>query len=174
MWDPDGGGWAERLRTAAQEMTLKGRNDVRIFNCGVPGDRVRDVIRRIGVEAWARQPQRILLAVGTNDSPHNGQAGTPPHEFESQYRALIETAYEITRDLVVVGLPNVDESLLVGWSNEAIAPYNALLAEAAERHELAFVNPFGVLDTDDLRPDGLHPSPSGHRKLAELIAPHLF
>ncbi len=173
-WDPEGGGWVDRLKVAAQEMTLRGRRDIQIFNCGVPGDRVGDVLRRMGVEGWARRPDRIILAVGINDTPHNGEAGTPPEDFQETYTALIEAAYELTRDVVIVGLTNVDESLLTGWTNDAVAVYNALVAEAAERHELTFVNPFGTLERDDLLPDGLHPSPSGHRKMAEMIAPHLF
>jgi len=174
-WDEDGGGWAQRLARTANRLCDRGLTEKRVHSLGVPGDRLADVLARFHGEADARDIEHVVIAIGLNDAPHlddTGAAvpGTDPHTFRLQYDALLEKAFRFTQDVVLLGLTNVDEGLAHGWSNASIGHYDALVRSIAERHGLPFLDPFGSLDATDLQIDGVHPGPSGHRKLHDLVA----
>lgn len=164
-FDMELGGWVNRLKIFYNQ-----KRETDVYNLGVSGDYVLDVLNRLDVEAKARIPDIIILAIGINDSPHwTNLFGTKLTDFENRFRELLEKSRKFTKDIIIVGLTNVDDSnKLHGYKNEKIEKYDQKLKEIARKENLLFVDLFGSLQKEDLS-DGLHPSASGHKKIFEKV-----
>ena len=175
-WDPTGGGWVGRLREAGCDRTDRSNPNygeyIAVYNCGISGNKIADVLGRFDVEARSREPAIIVLAIGINDIPHDGYPGTPPADFQRAYEELIAKAKRYATGVVLVTPTNVDESRSEHeYKNADIAELVEVVEQCGIDHALPVVNVFGLLTSEDLHPDGLHPGPGGHQKLYERIAP---
>lgn len=166
-YDLELGGWVNRLKLYYDN---KGGFEVDIYNHGISGDRISDVLNRFETEAKAVMPDKIILAIGINDSPHWANLfGTKLSDFENRFNELLEKSKKFTKDILIVGLTNVDDSnKLHGYKNEKIEKYDQKLKEIAQQQNLPFIDLFGSLGKKDLL-DGLHPSASGHKKIFEKV-----
>lgn len=173
-YDGAEGGWAHRLRHTCERLGDLGLSEKRVHALGIPGERLEGVLRRFDVEAGAREAEHFIFAVGINDAPHLGdgghRAGTDLPRFRLTYEALLEKAFRFSKDILLVGPTNVDEGLADGWTNHAIAPYVEVIRHLAQRQGVDFLDAFGTMGREDLQIDGLHPGPTGHRKLHDAVA----
>jgi lysophospholipase L1-like esterase len=167
-FDREAGGWADRLKT---HFWQKGDTDTDVYNYGVSGDKVSDVLKRFDFEAAIKPPNIVLFSVGINDSLHSVNfKGTPLEEFRKNYQQLIERAKKFTEKIIIVGLTNVDEEIeRKGYKNEEIKKYNKVMKEVAAEKNLKFIDLFGILTKEDLSIDGLHPDANGHKKIFERV-----
>jgi lysophospholipase L1-like esterase len=179
-WDPSGGGWANRLREVGCNRLDLSEPDhdwdyAAVYNCGICGDKLADVLRRFDVEAEARQPTVVILAIGINDIPHGDHRGTPPDDFARGYVELIAKAKRFTQDVILVTPTNVDEARSEhDYRNADISALAEVVEKCAGDAGLPLVKAFGTLTPEDLHPDGLHPGPAGHEKLFRAIEPVVF
>lgn len=165
-YDLEFGGWVNRLRLYFDN---KGDFETEVYNCGVSGDTVADVLKRFDAEAKARTPDKIVLAIGINDTLHSEDPGTNPADFEKQYRSLLEKAKKFTSEIIILGLTNVDEtSGDHGYKNESIEKYDQKIKQLAENENLPFIDLFSTLSIDEFE-DGLHPNTHGHQKIFEKV-----
>ena len=166
-YDLEFGGWVNRFKLYYDQ---QGNYETDIYNLGICGDKVKDVLKRFQAEAQARKPNKIILEIGINDSPHLTYLfGTKLIDFEGRFRELLEKAKKFTNDVVIVGLTNVDESnKLHGYKNEKIEKYDRKLKEIAKDKNIRFVDLFNILTVDDFE-DGLHPNARGHQKIFEKV-----
>ncbi len=166
-FDLESGGWVERLKVHF----FDNDPETYVYNCGVSGDRVSDVLKRFDLEVDARRPDKIIFSIGINDSTNiDNPGGTPIDEFKSSYKELLDKAEKITKDIVVVELNNIDEeSNKFGYRNEEIKKYNEVIKEISQERNLKFADCFGVLTRDDFYNDGDHPNAAGHKKIFEKV-----
>lgn len=177
-WDPEGGGWVGRLRTAGCRRVDRSDPNfdpyTAIYNCGIAGNRVGDVLARFDVEAAAREAHVVVIAIGINDVPHQGKSGTPIAVFRDHYATLVARACAVASDVLLVTPTNVDETRSEhNHRNTDIATVVDCVETIAADLSLPLVRVFGVLTADDLH-DGLHPNSAGHEKLAQAIIPVVF
>lgn len=169
------GGWVQRLRTFV-ESTEK---DIHVYNLGVSGDNTEDLLKRFKKECEAREPSKIIISIGTNDSQYVLTKDKPRisiEDFESNLGVLVSQAKEFTKDIVFCGLLKVDESktMPIPWDrkkfydNENILKYNSVIKSVAEKYNLKFINLYDVVGLNDLH-DGLHPTSMGHQKIFEVM-----
>ncbi len=164
-WDKELGGWVNRLRLYFDNQN----QETEIYNCGVDGDYVGDVLKRFNVEAQARNPQIIVLAIGINDSPHSSNPnGTNLKELKTQYLELIKKAKRFTQKIIILGPTNVDDNNEKGYKNESIETVSGIIQKLAEKQKLTFIDLFGILSIDEFE-DGLHPNSKGHQKIFEKV-----
>jgi len=148
---------------------------VAVYNCGVGGDMVSDVLDRFEQEADARKPAAIVIAIGINDVKHDDYAGTTEGDFNHRYGRLLDLARARTEDVVAITPTNVDENRLEHeYRNSDIAVLAAAVRQCAADRDVIVVDVFGSMSPADLSPDGLHPGGAGHKKLFGLIAPVVF
>ncbi len=165
-WDLTSGGWVNRLRNYYDN----NNRDISVYNNGVDGDYVGDVLKRFDTEVEARDPDAIILAIGINDTSHTSNpAGTNLEKFEESYKILLEKSEKFTGKVVIVGLTNVDEnSGKHGYKNVEISRFNETVKSIAKTKNIPFIDLFGLLENDELD-DGLHPNSSGHKKIFEKV-----
>jgi len=169
-WDLEFGGWVNRLRTYCDNRS----REIEIYNNGVDGDYIEDVLNRVEIETEARNPDLIIFAIGINDTPHASNThGTSLEKFEESYKKLLVKSAKFTNEVIVVGLTNVDEnSGDHGYRNDKISKYNEILISIAKLRNLLFVELFGSLENDEFD-DGLHPNAKGHKKIYEKVRENL-
>ncbi len=111
--------------------------------------------------------------------PKNPQRVVPLATTQKNLGKLIKRAKKITKNIIFLGLTNIDESksMPVFWEGENtnifftqanINLYNAKIKELSIRNNLFFIDMFNVLKNEDLK-DGLHPNYRGHKKIFEKI-----
>lgn len=198
-WDPDGG-WPGRLRNFLDARALMDSNPIELntnkyialYNLGIPGDTSRGLAKRFSNEVKPRinkeQKTVILIAIGTNDAQfdlNKNEFNVSLSETEANVSRLIREAKKFTRDVVVVGLPPVDEAKTaplywvdgIHYINKNIQQYNQLIKAISEREEVKFIDINESLASHDvtiLMEDGIHPSRFGHQIMFECIRDFLL
>jgi len=198
-WDPEGG-WPGKLRNFLDARALRENNPVELntsgyvalYNLGIPGDTSRGLLQRFRSEVLPRineeQKTIVLIAIGTNDAQfdfdHN-QFKVPIEETEQNILELIHQARKFSKNIIVVGLPPVDEKKTAPlywvegthYTNENIKKYNDLIKKVAVKEEVGFINintNLKVHDVSVLMEDGIHPSAFGHTLMFEEIRDYLL
>lgn len=166
-YDLELGGWVNRLKLYFDN---KGDFTTDIYNHGISGDRVIDVLERLDNEVKSVLPDKIILAIGINDTPTPDlPRGTDPKTFKEQYQKLIAKAKQHAKSLMIVGLTNVDEEIPDhGYKNDQIEKLDKIIKELAAKEKTPFAELFGILTPDDVM-DGLHPNAKGHQKIFEKV-----
>lgn len=185
-WDSGIGGWVDRIRQFLHDRTYQSRftDYYFVYHLGIPGNTTRDILRRLPVEARAREPHLIIFAVGINDARHQDAEKTqnvPADEFTNNIRALIMEARggahprRSARDIMFIGLTEVDEQKTMPFEentyfeNSSIARYNEIIKTVCKQEKVPFVDMSGVLDPLNDLEDGLHPNEEGHKKIFEAV-----
>ncbi|MDP2641526.1 MAG: GDSL-type esterase/lipase family protein [Candidatus Yanofskybacteria bacterium] len=170
-YDPEQGGWATRLRNYFEAQD----KDIDVYNLGVSGNTIADLLSRIEVEAKAREPNLIIFAIGINDAQFihstNGLR-VSLDEFQQNLAKLLSLANNFTEKIVFVGLTAVDESKTTpcpwkpdkSYFNENIKRLDNAIEKFCESNKLKFISMDSVVGNDDLI-DGLHPNTKGHAKI---------
>jgi acyl-CoA thioesterase-1 len=135
-----------------------------VRNAGVSGETSAGALRRID---WLlqRPVAVLLLETGAND----GLRGQPPEATRANIRSMLDRARRQAPPpcLVLVGM-----EALPNLGADYTRRFRALFPELA-REQGALLVPFlleGVGGVAALnQPDGIHPNPEGHRRLADTV-----
>jgi acyl-CoA thioesterase-1 len=136
----------------------------RVVNAGVSGETSAGALRRID---WLlREPVALLvLETGAND----GLRGQDPDSIRGNIQAIIDRVHAAQPQvrILLVGM-NAMPNLGRGY----ITRFQAVFPAVARANGLPMVPALleGVGGVDSLnQPDGIHPTPAGHRKLAANV-----
>lgn len=173
--DSEGLGWVGRLRN---QLFL---NDaVSVYNRGICGDTSEDILKRFKVEAESIEPDKIIFAVGTNDSKYpegKDLNNVDLSQFESNINQLIKQAREFTQDISFVGLIKAKEEVKTErgstFINRDIRKYNDCLKSICQKNNLSFVDIFEVIDSNGDLYDIVHPNKEGYDKMYKTISASL-
>jgi acyl-CoA thioesterase-1 len=140
----------------------------RVINAGLSGDTSAGGLRRI--DWMLRQPVAVfVVALGGND----GLRGVDPAETRRNLLGILRRVRERNPEarLVVAGM-EMSPTMGRDYTDAFRATFPAVAAETG-----AALIPFlldGVGGRPDLNlPDGIHPTPEGHRRIAEVVWPVL-
>lgn len=139
----------------------------RLVNAGVSGDTTAGGLARVEWVLKSR-PDVVVVELGAND----GLRGQPPEALEQNLRGVIEACQTGGAKVLLLGL-RMPPSLGPGY----VRDFEAVYPRVAEALDVAFVPYFmeGVAGVPDMNlSDGMHPTPQGHRRLAENVAPELL
>jgi len=161
--DPD-----QAYPAVLQRMIDSAGYEFRVLNRGVSGETSAGAAKRA---AWLfQQPVAVLvLETGGND----GLRGLDPEALRTNIQAVIDLARgrDPAPQILLLGMeapPNLGASYT--------SRFREAYREVARANEIPMV-PFvleGVAGVDSLnQADGIHPTPEGHRRMAEIIWPAL-
>jgi len=155
-----------------------GRNP-QIINRGISGNRVVDLYARWKPDAIHLRPDLISILIGVNDTWHEFGSGNGVEidRFRSIYWMLVEWTRRVLPDTqLALCEPFVLPCGVVGegWRDE-IDQRREVVAELASGFHCLHV-PFQTMFDEALgeaapgywAPDGVHPSPAGHARMASL------
>lgn len=155
-------------------------HSLRIFNRGISGDKIPNLLARWQVDALDLKPTVLSLMVGVNDTGHRFVAtsyGVPVPEYERGYRKLL--------DWTKAGLPRAGVRLVLcepftlpcGVVNEQWEPEmtqrRAIVKQLAKEYGAVFVAFQSAFDEASKATgpkywsdDGVHPTMAGHGLMA--------
>ncbi|MFE4797473.1 SGNH/GDSL hydrolase family protein [Streptomyces sp. NPDC056708] len=148
-----------------------------VINKGLNGNRVYDLESRWTTDVIDHRPTVVTVKIGINDTWRRYDRGliSPVDEFEACLdRLLADTARKLSARLVVITpflLPVTSDQ--EAWSEDLSprtdAVLRAALANGAQvvRADLALLRAAEEQGAAELAPDGVHPSPLGHRLIAD-------
>jgi len=134
----------------------------KVINAGVSGDTTAGGVRRI---EWLmkHKPNIVILALGAND----GLRGLSIKEMRTNLETMIRISHDNNAKVLLAGmkaLPNYGEDYQV--------EFEAVYFDLAKKYDLILL-PFlleGVAGVREYtRPDGLHPTASGYKIVADLV-----
>jgi acyl-CoA thioesterase-1 len=151
-----------------------GERRPRIVNSGISGNRAIDLVARWSTDVLAHDPSLVSILIGINDTwrRYDEDDPTTAESFETSYRELLDS---LTCPVVLIEpflLPvkdgqeewreDLDPKLDV--VRKLAVEYGAILVPAdTELNRQA-----AAVGAATLAGDGVHPSPAGHRAIAEL------
>lgn len=151
---------------------------MRFLNRGISGHRVVDLYARWKVDALNLQPDVISILVGINDTWHefNNANGVEVARFETIYQLMLEMTREVLPDVELIlcepfalpcgavgadWLPDVAGRIevvhrLADRFDAVLVPFQQVLKDAVGEGDPAY-----------WAHDGVHPTPAGHRVMAD-------
>lgn len=136
--------------------------NVKVINGGSSGATSASGLKRMD---WYLQtkPDLLVLALGAND----GLRGLKLSETEKNLAAVIEKAQERGIKVVIAGM-----KMPTNYGEPYRGDFENLFVKLAKKYKIGLI-PFlleGVAARPDLNlPDGIHPNPKGHEKMAETV-----
>lgn len=166
------GGWVDRLKN---DLMKDKENYFEVYNLGITGGNTEELLKRFEIENEARNPNVIIIAIGTNDAAYlnSGKDNfVPVGKFKSNLEKIINQSRNFDAEIILIGLTNVDDNKVnpVPWAtdfhynNDNIVKYNDALKEICEKNNVLFMEMMDLLNEKDLE-DGLHPNSEGHEKM---------
>lgn len=153
----------EEAFPALMEKKLKTKNfNVKVINGGSSGATSASGLKRMD---WylKEKPEILVLALGAND----GLRGLKITETEKNLEAVILKASERNIKVIIAGM-----KMPTNYGEPYRRDFEALFGKLAKKYKLPLI-PFlleGVAADPKLNlPDGIHPNPMGHEKMAELV-----
>lgn len=137
-----------------------------LVNAGVSGDTSAGGLARVEWVLKSR-PDVVIVELGAND----GLRGQPPESLEQNLRAVVEACRAGGAQVLLLGL-RMPPSLGPDYARA----FDAVYPRVAEALDVPFVSFFmeGVAGVPEMNlSDGMHPTPEGHRRLAENVAGEL-
>ncbi len=184
-WDDEMGGWVNRLRVFVMGKAIADSwNDV--YELGVNGSTSENVLNRMEFELFQRtipeQGDILIIAVGINDCVFLKDQDSnliTASQFKENLQYITALAKKYSEKIVFAGLIPVNEKeanprdCIVCYGNKYINEYNNIIKSVCEKNNLIFIDVLEEFQKIDykklLDEDGLHPNPSGHQKIFEVV-----
>lgn len=178
--DPEGGGFVARLKSWHESADpIKNR----VYNLGIGGDAVAEMLARSGVEVPARRPELILLYPGLNDTRRTGDRTSPPQtefsDVRSKLKQLITNLNKMAPVILLSSVPP-DETRTSPFrgkwffrrddASQMTKIVSALAVECEVTYFPIFERWIELANLNSLLADGLHCNASGHQLLFEELA----
>ena len=159
------GGWAGRLGSILGQ-TYPGQQ-YRVINAGINGDTSAGVLKRLSRDVIGKNPDLVIVAIGTNDFDYN----IPVATFRANLTAILIRLRRETHAAIVAQsfLPEVrvrDDVL------RREASYNAVVPQVCRQLGVGYQDLFdtflalGRSAMTSLRHDSEHPTPAGYMYIA--------
>ena len=166
--NPSRDNWVSRLRSELP-------NGVVVYNFGASGSTLAEARRLQLPRALAARPDVVTCWLAVNDIA----SGVSLQEYERDLAKLLIDLKEGESHVILGNVPNLAlVPAFAGSPSHAEAlrreaeQWNNAIATIASAHGADLVDLFGEqLLAEDFGPDGFHPSPSGHRRLAGRFLP---
>ncbi len=166
--------------------------DTEVFNLGTPGLSVTMLNYERLLITLNMNPDLTVLLIGTNDMT-NSAGLTPLPEFKENYNRVVRSLLDSGSSVIAVTIPPCNEKLLYIRNqpekfgsmspNARIIEANKIIRNTAEKNKIPLADLYAevmkqgtsgknslIRNPDNLGGvDGVHLTPEGYRKLAEMV-----
>jgi acyl-CoA thioesterase I len=177
--DPDGGLGEGYARLAAALLRTTHLDAAPVFvNRGISGNRVADLRARWGRDAVDLRPDLVSVLIGVNDTWRRYDSGevTTVEAYEKDYRHILARLRDETDARLLLVEPFLVPVSADQWGwREDLDPRIQVVRRLAEEFGAALLAADGLMNQaaraagspQAVAGDGVHPTPYGHRVLAE-------
>lgn len=142
---------------------------ITVDNQGLSGERASDGALRLPSVLASSTAEVFLLLHGTNDLDVFRMAGIP--QLAADIDSMVQQAQAAGLTVFLANLPPEDPS--VSASSQEIAPLvpvlNQAIASIAATRQVTLVDLFSGMSLTLIGADGVHPTPEGYQRLADLF-----
>jgi len=162
-------------------------NNTTVFNLGIPGDNLGDLLKRFDNECMARINHHnktdmisIIIAIGLNDAKNNQSDSFKNKKvyFEQNLIKLIGLAQKYTQNIIFLGCTRVDENKLPPdnkiFTNNNIRATNNIIKKICLKNNLQYMPIFEKWQKSFLGDDGIHPNVKGHKYIYNIISSNAY
>jgi lysophospholipase L1-like esterase len=165
---------------------LEKRLQEKVVNAGVGGNNSAQMLERLDRDVLARKPRVVLLMAGLNDAAYvdpgpvaRDEPRVPVDEYEKNLTAIVRrvrrdfgkvvilTPNPMTRKYRYQDFPFYQQNDI----NDGVAPYAEVARRVARQTNSCLVDVFAEWvrqrEHRNWLPDGIHPNPEGHRRIAD-------
>mgnify|MGYP002624787719 CR=1 FL=1 len=164
---------------ASHFMSAYPERDYKFFNRGISGNTIADISNRWQADAISLNPDVISILAGINDIICTPDFAVDTVGFEQSYRNILTASRMHNPDVrIVLGEPFTEQGFRVdaeGRARMACESLSRIVRRLALEYDAVFVPYQSMFDklcaAGDVTYwiwDGVHPSPAGHYKMAEL------
>jgi lysophospholipase L1-like esterase len=172
-----GSGYVNHI--ASHLLLARPSDKLTILNRGISGNRIVDLYSRWKCEGVNLKPDIISILIGVNDTWHefSSNNGVEPQRFEHIYRMMLDYTREKLPDVqLVICEPFVLRCGVVekAWIAEMDIRREMVKKISADYHatfvpfQSAFNEAKEKAPADYWLSDGVHPTPAGHRLMADV------
>lgn len=161
-----------------REIAESGRLAGAVINVGTSGHRLVDLVARWERDVIEAKPTCVSIAIGINDTwrRYDDNDATAVEDFEANYRAVLQRTVSATGARLVLCEPFLlpVEAEMANWREDLDPKIDVVHRLAAEfdatlvPFDAAFSALAATMPMTDLAGDGIHPTPLGHRAMADL------
>lgn len=161
-----------------RDLVESGRLDGEVVNVGTSGHRLVDLVARWERDVIAHAPTRVSVAIGINDTwrRYDDDDPTTVEDFERRYRDVLTSTRAATGAHLVLCEPFLlpVEPVIRTWREDLDPKIDVVHRLAAEfgatlvPFDAAFSALAATTPMSQLAGDGIHPTPLGHRAMADL------
>lgn len=182
LTDPDGGLGAGYVRLTADILRAAyPRSAPAVLNRGISGNRVADLRARWDRDAIELAPDLVSVLIGVNDTWRRYATGeaTSVASYERDYRHVLGRVRDELGARLVLVEPFLVPVTAEQWTwREDLDPRIQVVRRLAAEFDAELLAADGLLNQaaraagspELVAPDGVHPTPLGHRVLAEAWA----
>jgi acyl-CoA thioesterase-1 len=154
-----------------------------VLNRGVSGDRSRDLLARWETDVLVAEPSLVSIMIGINDTWRGFDSDDPTgaESYEANLRGMLDTTRTHGISTVLVEPFALPTGVVQPEWREDLDPKLRVVRALADEYRAvllpldsilrAEINS-GVSAAQDLAPDGVHPGPLGHERIASLWLRH--
>ena len=151
----------------AGELGYKEMRKYEFVNRGIGGNRIVDLYARIKADVWNLEPSILSILIGVNDVWHElaAENGVDTERYEHIYRTLVEETVSRFPDIKIMLL---EPFVLPGIATEE--KWEVFRSEIRQRADIVkerFDEASEKCDPSFWLADGVHPTPAGHRLIAD-------
>lgn len=168
---PDGQG---NVESQFAYWLAKARPGWNVRNRGVNGERSDQICARFDRDVLADKPDAVVIIAGVNDVYQGRSAAAVIEQLRLMYDAARKAAIPVVAGSIV------PYNTATPDQNARMREINAWIRDVAPReHGVRFVDTHAAVAAKDRpdqlieSPDGLHPSPTGYRRMADALLPVL-
>jgi lysophospholipase L1-like esterase len=152
---------------------------IQVLNTGTSADTVRHLALRWDTDVLAHKPDWLSVMIGINDVwrqfDGNSSAAVMPEEYERVYELLLARTIPGLKGLVLMS-PYYVQDKRTDPLRARMDEYGSIVKRVAELRGAMFVDVQAAFDAElarrnftELAPDRVHPTPQGHRILADAF-----
>lgn len=167
------------MMAAATLLNKYADKNIQVYNRGISGNRVPDLIKRWDVDALQLRPNILSILIGVNDFWRTVDRGAQntPQQYKQQYQQLLDTTLKQLPEVKLIigepfGVKNV-KHVTDAWY-PAFTGYQEAAKEIAKEYNATFLPYQSVFDEaasrgsgDYWTTDGVHTSMAGANLMAE-------
>lgn len=164
---------------ASEYMAIYPDMDLSFYNRGISGNTINDLEARWKTDVLDLNPDVLSVLIGINDIL-NAQGLVDTIAFEKTYRSLLERSRKQNPNLtILLGEPFCEQGFRIdseGKSRKMCEALSRCVQRIATDYNAVFIPYQNMFDVLCAQPqgtnywiwDGVHPTPAGHFKMAEL------
>jgi lysophospholipase L1-like esterase len=152
---------------------MQAHRDWQVLNRGVNGERTDQIRARFPRDAAQLEPAAVVIIAGVNDVYQGRSAESAERELEAMYDAARAAKIAVVAGSIIpfnVATPDQNARMhaINDWIRNYVAGHSAHAVFCDTRAAVAAP---GQLDRLMSSPDGLHPSPTGYKRMALALEP---